>query len=132
LRFGQALLCGQSKPAGRFLVILDHTIVLGIAHAQLQLGLGIAFLGSGVGHADGFLCGSHGVARVDGKPGCDTNQCTEGCQQQHRLQGIERPEAMAAVAAAQGRVQQEVADPVMGMQRTAANLVASALGTDVR
>jgi hypothetical protein len=45
LRSGQALFSGLTEPDNRLLIVFCHAIAIGIAKAEIELGLGIALVG---------------------------------------------------------------------------------------
>jgi hypothetical protein len=102
LRLGQFLFGSQRKPPGGFLVILDHAIALGVAHPHVQLRFGVALFSArmrqgGIGGETG-----RGPRRVKRKPRGEADQRADGNQQEQWFQGVENPEAVPAIAAAQG------------------------------
>ena len=131
-RFGQALFRRQRKPLRGFLVVLDHAVPFGIAHAELQLGIGIALRREAVRQAFRDVPGRRDRLLIERQPGRGADQDADAEQQKQGLEGIEDPEAVLAVTAAQRRMQQQVTYAVVCMQGATANLVAPALWADPR
>ncbi|MDP1619881.1 MAG: hypothetical protein Q8M12_02695 [bacterium] len=86
----------------------------------MQLCVGVARSRTDMRQTVGCQGGNRGLFKR--KPGGDANQRAGSNQQQHRFDGIERPEMMPAVAAAKRRVQQHVTQAVVRVQPGRADL----------